>query len=139
MSKHEFMAPSDVVEGLAEAKVAPAAISATPLAGTWSNSDPATRGIVKIVIGAAGAGVKVHAFGACTPTPCDMGAVHGSIYADSVGSNAAVGFLAHYKFSFKETTMAGHLESASLVLETFDHFTDGSGRSSYYSQASMHK
>jgi hypothetical protein len=99
----------------------------------------ATRGIIKLVITAAGLGVKVHAFGACTPTPCDMGAVHGSIYADSVSSSTAVAFNAHYKFSFKETTVSGHLEGASLILETFDHFTDGSGRSNYYSKFSMHK
>jgi hypothetical protein len=93
MSKHEFMVPCDVAEGQAEAKVAPAAISATPLAGTWSNSDPATRRIVKIVIVAAGAGVKVHAFGACTPTPCDMGAVHGFQSCSGLRPGTICGYL----------------------------------------------
>ena len=139
MEKHEFMAPADVAESRVETTVAPAAISAIPVEGTWSNSDPATRGIAKIVIGAAGQDVNVHAFAACSPTPCDWGAVQGSTYANGVGSNTAVGFIAQYKLRFKETTMAGHLEGTSLILEKFDRFTDGSGRSNYYSKASMHK
>jgi hypothetical protein len=40
MNELEFMAPADVAEGRLEGKVAIAAISATSLVGTWSNSDP---------------------------------------------------------------------------------------------------
>ena len=41
---------------------------------------------------------------------------------------------AMYKFSFKETILVGALDRGSLVVETFDNFTDGSGRSDYYSK-----
>jgi hypothetical protein len=114
-------------------------ISADPLLGTWTNSDSATQGIVQVILTKAGSGVTVHAFGVCTPSPCDMGTVHGSIYADSVSSNTAVAFKAAYKFSFKVTMITGSLQGSSLILETFDHFTDGSRRPNYYSTYTMVK
>jgi hypothetical protein len=44
-----------------------------------------------------------------------------------------------YKFGFKETIVVGVLDRGSLIVETFDHFTDGSGRSDYYSKAYLCK
>ena len=71
--KHEFKAPADLIEGREEMKAAEVAIASGPLLGTWSNCDQTTRGLVRIVIAASGAGISVHAFGACVPTPCDWG------------------------------------------------------------------
>jgi hypothetical protein len=112
--KLEFRAPSDLVEGREEAMAAAAAMTSTALVGTWSNCDKATRGLVRIAIAASGAGITVHAFGACTPTPCDWGPVPGMAYAENVSSSAAVAFSAHYKFGFKETIVVGHLDVGSL-------------------------
>ncbi len=137
--KHEFNAPTDLAEGLEEMRAVGAAIVPGPLVGTWSNCDKATRGLVKVVIAAAGAGITVHAFGACTPTPCDWQIVPGSAYTANVSSTTAVAFSAQYKFGFKETLVVGHLDLGALVVETFDHFTDGSGRSDYYSKYYMCK
>jgi len=61
------------------------------------------------------------------------------VYADNVGSSTAVGITAQYKFGFKETIVVGHLDICELIVETFDHFTDGSGRSDYYSRYYMSK
>ena len=129
---HEFNLPSDVA-GKAAPKAAVVAPSA--LVGTWNNCDPATRGLVRVVIAASGSAITVHAFGACTPTPCDWGVVPGLAYAADVSSSAAVAFTAHYKFSFKDTIVTGILDQRTLIVETFNHFTDGSGRSDYYSRA----
>jgi hypothetical protein len=139
--KHQFMAPTDVAELEHEPKagVVAEAVASSPLVGTWSNCDKATRGIVKIVIASSGLGISVHAFGACTPTPCDMGTVPGVIYADNVSSTPAVAFTARYSFNFKETIVVGRLDSGCLVVETFDSFKDGSGRSAYYSKYYMGK
>lgn len=139
-AKHEFMAPTDVLEHERELKAgALEAVISAPLIGTWLNCDKATRGLVKIVIAASGTAISIHAFGACTPTPCDWGIVPGSAYAASVSSSQAIAFAARYKFSFKESMVAGHLDSGSLVVETWDHFTDNSGRSDYYSRCYMGK
>ena len=135
-TKPEFKAPSDVTDAQA---VKAHAVSPGALVGTWSNTDSSTRGLVKVVIAASGSGISVDAFGACTPTPCNWGAVAGTAYAANVSSSAAVAFSAQYKFSFKQTTVVGHLNGNLLTVETFDVFTDGSGRSSYYSQYQMHK
>jgi len=134
-TKHEYMTPSQMVEGAATA----AAVVSAPLAGTWKNINPATRDIVKVVITAAGSGVKVDAFGACSPTPCNWGNVAGLAYAASVSSSPAVAFSAQYKFSFAQVILTGHLQGKELILESFTHFTDGSGRSDYYSMDAMTK
>ena len=104
------------------------------LVGTWVNCDKATRGIVKVKIGNRRGTLVVNVFGACHPTPCDWKTVKGLAYAENVSSNKAVAFSAVYKFGFKKTIVTGHLCSGCLIVETFNHFTDGSGRSDYYSR-----
>jgi hypothetical protein len=137
-TKHEFKTPADVVKAGVELK-AGANVDPAGLIGTWSNCDKATRGLLKLVIAQSGAGITVQAFGACTPTPCDWGSAAGIEYAADVSSTVAVALSAYYKFSFKETIVVGHVDEGSLLVETFDHFTDGSGRSNYYSRYHMCK
>jgi hypothetical protein len=140
-TKHEFLAPTDVLERELEPKtgVVAAAVVATPLVGTWVNVDPNTRGIVKAMIAVAGSGINLHLFGACSPTPCDWGTVHGQVYANSVSTTSAVAFSALYNFNFKQTIVVGHLDGPRLTIETLDTFEDGSGRSAYYSTYAMKK
>jgi hypothetical protein len=91
------------------------------------------------MIAANGNEIAVHAFGACTPTPCDWGQVNGLVYANNVATVPAVAFTASYTFAFKVTTIVGHLQNGALIVETFDHFTDNSGRADYYSMNIMSK
>jgi hypothetical protein len=105
--------------------------------GTWVNCDHQTRGLVRLMIAANGPEITVHAFGACSPTPCDWGVVPGLVYADNVISTPAVAFSTVYTFGFKQTTIVGKLLYGALIVETFDHFTDNSGRADYYSQYVM--
>jgi hypothetical protein len=109
-----------------------AAPSPIPILGMWKNVDPNTGGLVKIVLGWAAGALTVHAFGACHPTPCDWGSVKGLAYGANVTANRALAFSAMYKFGFKETVLTGHLQGGSLIVESFNHFTDGSGRFDYY-------
>jgi hypothetical protein len=118
------------VDELNEAvKVAPSPID---LLGTWVNVDSNTRNIVKIIIGWNG-GVTIHAFGACTPKPCDWKRVRAMAYGNNVSSNRAVAFSALYHFNFKETIVTGVLQRGTLIVQSFSHFTDGSGRYDYFS------
>ena len=133
--ENEFMTPAQIVEKNVTAQ----AVSSAPLLGTWNNTDHATRNIVRVVIAKSGAGITVHAYGACSPTPCDWGAVAGLDYASSVSSSPAVAFSAQYKFSFSQVVLVGHLQGKNLLIESFTHFTDGSGRSDYYSTDTMAK
>ena len=111
-------------------KLAPSPID---LLGTWVNVDSNTRGMVKIILGYAGT-LRVHAYGACHPNPCDWGTVNGLTYGNSVSSSRAVAFSATYKFSFKTTIVTGSYLWGYLVVETYDHFTDNSGRYDYFSR-----
>jgi hypothetical protein len=133
--EHEFNAPADQPEEAeAEREALAAVVGPGALVGTWNACDAATRSLVRIVIAASGAGITVHAFGACTPSPCDWGSVPGLAYSANVSSSIAVAFTARYEFKFKETIVTGVLDNGSLIVETFNHFTDNSGRSDYYTR-----
>jgi len=138
-AKHEFRAPSDSLQEEIKrlklpAEFAPAAVSVAPLVGTWVNVDHQTRGMVRLVIAASGNEITLHGFGACSPTPCDWGIVPGLVYANGVTGTAAIAFAGMYTFGFKQTTISGRLFNGALLVQTFDHFTDKSGRSDYYSE-----
>jgi len=109
------------------------------LVGTWVNVNAATRDIVKIVLANNGGSLSVHAFGACSPTPCDWGQVRGQAYAASVAGGAAVAFTANYAFGFKSTMLSGHLNGVNLVVDDFNIFNDGSGRSPYFTEGTFKK
>jgi hypothetical protein len=80
--EHEFNAPADQPEeARAEAEAFAAVVGPAALVGTWNACDAATRSLVRVVIAASGSAITVHAFGACTPTPCDWGSVPGLAYA----------------------------------------------------------
>lgn len=144
LSKQEFRAPTDMLEAERKrlnitAPIADLVVASVPILGTWVNCDHATRGLVRVMIAAKGNEITVHGFGACSPTPCDWGMVDGQIYSDSVADTPAVAFTATYTFNFKQTIIVGHLYEGALFVETFDHFTDQSGRADYYSLAVMNK
>lgn len=134
----EYKTPSQILEKPAAAAAAHL-VSPANLVGTWTNVDHATRDIVKVVIAAAGSGLTVHAYGACSPTPCDWGSVAGLAYSANVSSTASVAFTAQVKFSFAQVTLTGHLQGNNLILEAFTHFTDGSGRNDYYAVDTMQR
>jgi len=109
-------------------------LSLKNIIGRWNNCDKNTRGLVRLVLGTKGTTLTVQGFGACSPTPCDWGVVEGIAYGDSVVATEAIAFSAHYDFGFKETIVTGHLDNGTLIVETYDRFKDGSGRSNYYSR-----
>lgn len=121
----------------AEAKHSP--LTLPSLIGTWVNVNPATRDIVKIVLTNSGGALGVHAYGACVPTPCDWGQVTGQAYSASVAGGAAVAFTADYQFGFKRTILTGHLSGEHLIVDDFNVFEDGSGRSAYFTEGTFKK
>ena len=137
VSKHEFRAPAEVLEtererlNLPEPKL-PIQIASAPLLGTWVNCDHQTRSLVRLMIDPKEQEITLHAFGACTPNPCDWGKVDAIVYAESVVTTPAVGFTAIYKFNFEEVVITGHLLKGALMVETYHHFTDNSGRADYF-------
>lgn len=102
--------------------------------GSWL---PTTSGgLAKIAIGGTTAAPVVHAFGECTPTPCDWGRVRGISYGASISSTTGRTVLAPYVFGFKKSQLAityGRTAAGRPVLRVaeYSEFTDGSGRSNY--------
>ncbi|MGP0093473.1 MAG: caspase domain-containing protein [Xanthobacteraceae bacterium] len=109
------------------------------LFGDWENTDPATRGIVRLQIADSDGKMQVHAWGACTPSPCDWGAVPAVAYAPNVGTQLSVGteyLLARFPTSFSQRDMIIGPTSKSggpLQAVVLTRFTDGSRRSNYAS------
>lgn len=135
MPDSKFNTPNDTPHtgkpGAAAAE-ATAVATAAPLVGTWQACNKATRGIVRVEITEKAGVLTVHVFGACTPTPCDWGAVKGLAYATSVSGGPAIAFSAIYTFGFKDTIVTGLLDAGSLLVENYNTFKDGSGRANYY-------
>ena len=117
--------PDGAVEGLHR-------IDSSPLVGTWINFDRDTRGIVRIIVTSDDERLQLHVFGACSPEPCDWGAVTASAFAESVSAHHAVGFRAFYDFGFLESMLAAYLNKRLLVVDAYNQFRDGSGRSPYF-------
>jgi hypothetical protein len=131
----EFNSPADMLRDIEKAKVSTrAVVSPSALLGTWNACDPDTSGIVRVVVAASGTGMTVQVFGACHPTPCDWGVQQGTSYATGVSATDSVALTATYKFGFKRVIVTGVLDAGSMRVETFNMFTDGSGRSDYYSK-----
>ena len=118
-------------KALADAK---GTLSLKNLVGTCSTCDKNTRNIVRVVLGAKGSSLTVQVFGACSPTPCDWGVVAGIAYGDNVSATEATAFSAVYSFSFKDVIVTGQLDNGTLIVETYNKFKDGSGRSNYYTR-----
>jgi len=140
--KHEFLTPLEMLPktsagGAVAIAVAP--VNVIPILGTWKNVNTKTPNLVQVIVTEKGTQTMVHLFGACVPTPCDWGTVPAMVYAPTVTATEADGFTAAYKFNFKTVIVTGHLEGAQLIVETFNHFTDNSGRTDYYFKDVMHK
>jgi hypothetical protein len=129
MNTQSFSRIMDRLDGAVDGR---RAIDLSPLVGTWVNFDRKTRGIVRIVVTGVDIGLQVHAFGACSPEPCDWGAVPASAFAESVSADHAVGFRTFYNFGFLETMLAAYLNKRLLVVDAYNQFRDGSGRSQYF-------
>jgi hypothetical protein len=107
-------------------------VDPSPLIGTWVSTNPDTRGTIKLVLRDEGGLLAVRAFGACEPSPCDWGEVSGELFTAGVGSREAVGFKSFYDFGFMETFLAAYLNKRILVVDAYNTFKDGSGRTRYF-------
>jgi hypothetical protein len=110
-----------------------------PLAGRWENTNPASRGIVRLEVTVRGGGLWVRAFGAAQPAPRDWGEVAaGPLFSDSLLSLKGHGFFARYDFGFLESHLQTNLSQGLLIVAAFNVFKDGSGRANYFSREFFH-
>jgi hypothetical protein len=109
------------------------------LLGTWLNTDKNTGGLVRMTLGGTPEAFTVQSWGAAAPEPQDWGAAPATAYAAGVGSPAGMAFSATYDFGFVESFLAAYTKGGILVLDTFNVFKDGSGRSNYFSREFFHR
>src|SRR4051794_5142762 len=107
MMEHLWTRAEDILSETPPGTPANASIDPAPLLGNWHNTDKESRGIVRLVLAAAGpapaGGIGVHAWGAGSPAPFDWGEVPGGVYADSAGGTTAAAFGALYDHGFLRT------------------------------------
>jgi hypothetical protein len=106
------------------------AIPAPAFVGTWNNI-ASTGHFVKLSFDVVGGQLRVHAYGACSPTPCDWGIQNAVVYGANVSDANGNTFTAQYDFGFERVIITGKVTRRALKTQTYTQFTDGSGRSNY--------
>jgi hypothetical protein len=104
------------------------------LEGTWFNADLLTGEIRKVVLSIRNGDVVVRAFGADGAATVDWGEAQATPYVDRLGSTQVTGFFAEYDLGFVRTRMATNVKYGVLVIQSYNEFTDGSGRASYFTR-----
>jgi hypothetical protein len=125
----------DFPEGVVEP--GPGMLDPAPLLGTWINTNPQVRGIARIVLAANGGRFTVQIFGANGAngdSPIDWGEVPAVPFAHDAGSRETMAFSAAYDLGFQRVELQANVKQGVLVVASFNEFTDGSGRSSYFTR-----
>lgn len=124
----------------AQAATAPAAAPVPPspsmaLAGTWINTNHATRSVVDLVVSTTARSLAVDGFGACSPSPCEWGRIGGVVFGPNVSAKIGTSFEAQWNFRFARTlvlaTYGTPRKVATLTVRELTTFTDGSHRANY--------
>jgi len=99
--------------------------------GTWVNVE--STGMIKFEITPDGSDLVFHGYGDCSP-PCDWGSEPLILFSSSVVDTDDTRGYVYYDFGFKITRIFLTMINSNLILaNSFDEFTDGSGRHNYYS------
>ena len=114
------------------AQYANQALDPTPLLGSWLNTNSASSGMAKVVLGTHEGALTVRVFGADKPAPRDWGEVTGEVYAKSFDSQEGTAFSALYDFGFMESQLQANVKQGVLVIASFVQFKDDSGRANYF-------
>ena len=105
-------------------------------AGEW-HSVAAKPNVASVKIVQGGGGWTAQAFGACQPTPCDLGTVPFTILEHRPkGSGGAVG-LATWRRGSATRIMTFRLGEGSLLVETYNLFSGPRDRPSYFTTEEM--
>ena len=112
----------------------------SPLVGTWINTNPDARGIVKLILEAPGDDLTVQAYGADEPGPYDWGQIKAAtVYPAGIRPHECMGFVATFDFDFMEAQLQGNMNLGLLIVASFNTFKDDSGRSSYFARELFRK
>jgi hypothetical protein len=107
---------------------------------SWTNTNPATQGIVSVQLRLVEGELRVTIRGAAQGAPFNWGEVAvEAIYAENPSSQRGMAFVARYHFGFLDTLIEGNVNAGLLVLAAFHTFRDGSHRTNYFSREFFHE
>jgi hypothetical protein len=105
------------------------------LAGTWVNTNHATRNIVDLVVSTTAKGITVDGFGACSPSLCEWGRIAGTVFGPDVSSATGTAFSAQWNVGYAHKVLLAVYSAPkkvpTLTVREFTTFTDYSHRSNY--------
>ena len=107
--------------------------------GTWFATDDEAAGVVELRLRRYGEHLAVHAFSAGSAQPPDWGEAAATAYGADAAATEAVAFSARYEFGFMSTVLTAYNNGGVLVLDTFNSFTDSSGRGDYFTREFFHR
>lgn len=115
------------------------ALAPRALVGTWYATDKEATGVVRLEVAERDRTLFVRVFGADPAEPYDWGEVVATTFGTGVTAVDATAFTAVFDFGFLVTALAAHAGQGILTLDTFNTFTDSSGRSNYFSREFFHR
>jgi hypothetical protein len=109
------------------------------LLGDWRNTN-ADGGIARIVCRSGEAGeMVVQAYGRTDGGMNDWGTVAAPVFAFTFESKQAGAFNAVFDLGYEEVHMQANVKAGVLVVASFNHFKDRSGRSNYFDREFFHR
>ena len=101
--------------------------------GTWTSSDPGTRGVARLDLAVRDGELVGRIWGGGANGPVDWGPSRAeALYADAVTSRAGAGFLLRYDHGFLTSHVEANLKLGVAVLCVYQSFQDASGRHDYF-------
>ena len=101
--------------------------------GTWTSSDPGTRGVARLDLAVRGGELVGRIWGGGANGPVDWGPSRArELYADAVTSRTGAGFLLRYDHGFLTSHVEANLKLGVAVLCVYQSFRDASGRQDYF-------
>jgi hypothetical protein len=121
--------------------VPPETIDHTPILGAWTNTNPRTWGISHVDLAARDGRVWMRVRTADPGAgPHDWGETAvDRIYTDGPFSSHVVGYVATFVLGHARIDVQANMNHGLTVVAAFTTFTDGSGRSNYFSREFFHR
>ena len=107
-------------------------IDLSGLMGTWTNTNPDSGGIGRLVISGSNESPLLRAYAVGPDGAIDWGAAELKVFRAGPASRAAAGFTCSYDFGFAETQLQAMILKGLIVLVQIHHFKDSSNRADYF-------
>jgi hypothetical protein len=109
-------------------------VDLAPLLGTWVGFTDDLTGVTSLELDGEPGEVRVHVHGSGPAEPPDWGEAEAAVFTDDVGRQEAFAFRARYDHGYEDVEIFGYLNRRVLIAELATNFSDGSGRSRYFTR-----